>query len=202
MKSLDLLLKDAQGLHGKLCAGQVIGVRMAMAGCREVGISEPRTDRRLRVWVEIDRCATDAIQAVTGCKLGSRTLRFCDYGKMAATFLNTEARLAVRVAAREEARDLAARYAPGIADKREAELAAYLVMPEEELLLVQPVDVTLSRYDEPGHPLKRVRCEACGEGINDNREVSRDGRILCRPCAEGGYYRHIALASTDPRRTK
>ncbi|MBI3952989.1 MAG: TraR/DksA C4-type zinc finger protein [Chloroflexi bacterium] len=202
MKPLAELLKEAEGLHGKLCPGQVIGVRMAVVGCREIGISEPQQDRRLRVWAEIDRCATDAIQAVTGCKLGRRTLKFFDYGKMAATFLNTEAGRAVRVVARDDARELAGRYAPRVKDKQEAQLAAYLAMPESELFLVHPVAIALSPYDEPGHPLKRVRCQSCGEGVNDDREVYQDGRTLCRPCALGGYYRLLgpgeeAAASTE-----
>ncbi len=192
MKSLPELLKEAEHLHGRLCAGQVIGVRMAVVGCREVGIGEPQQDRRLRVWAEIDRCAIDAIQAVTGCKLGKRTLKFLDYGKLAATFLNTEDGRAVRVVAREESRELVGRYAPAAREKGEAQVAAYLVMPEEELLLVQAVAVDLSPYDEPGHPLKRVRCQSCGEGVNDNREVRRDGRVLCRPCAGAGYYRSLS----------
>lgn len=189
MKPLEELLREAEGLHGRLCPGQVIGVRMALLGCREVGIFEPKQDRRLRVWAEIDRCATDAVQAVTGCKLGKRTLKFFDYGKLAATFLNAETGQAMRVVAREDARETAARYASGIQNRSESQLVAYQIMPEQELFLVQGVAVELTAYDQPGHPLKRVRCQACGEGVNDNREVLRDGLVLCRPCAQGGYYR-------------
>jgi len=192
MKPLEDLFRDAQQMHGKLCPGQVIGVRMAVLGCASVGINDPQRDRRLRVWVEIDRCATDAVQVVTGCKLGRRTLKFYDYGKMAATFLNTESGRAVRVVARDDARSRVGAYAPGVGDKAEAQLAAYKVMPDQELFATMPVAVDLTTYDEPGHPLKRVFCDACGEGINDNREVQHDGRLLCRPCARGGYYRPLS----------
>jgi len=112
MRNLEELLKESAASHGHHCAGQVLGVRLAMAGCREVGIDEPKGCKKLVVLVEIDRCATDAIQAVTGCSLGKRTLKFLDYGKMAATFVNTETQLAVRVLAKDDARELARLYAP------------------------------------------------------------------------------------------
>src|SRR5574341_129572 len=115
------LLDETTKIHGHMCPGQVLGVRMAMAGCREVAIDEPRGSKKLIVYVEIDRCATDAIQAVTGCSLGKRSLKFLDYGKMAATFVNTETQKAVRVLARDEARSLAASYVDGAANRHEAE---------------------------------------------------------------------------------
>lgn len=75
------LLEEAVALHGHSCPGQVLGVRMAMAGCREVSIPLPRrAGKGLVVFVEIDRCATDAIQALTGVSLGKRTLKHMDYG--------------------------------------------------------------------------------------------------------------------------
>ena len=69
MESFDQLLAVSTAIHGHLCAGQVIGVRMAMAGLDRIGITDPKgVDRKkLYVLVEIDRCATDAIQSVTGC---------------------------------------------------------------------------------------------------------------------------------------
>src|SRR5579862_4532649 len=109
MESFDELLKLAEVAHGHLCAGQVLGVRMAMLGCMRLGIDEPRgRDRkRLVTFVEIDRCATDAIGVVTGCRLGKRALKFRDWGKMAATFIDLPSGRALRVAARESSKDLA-----------------------------------------------------------------------------------------------
>src|ERR1700683_612364 len=109
MESLDDLLQQAEIAHGHLCAGQVLGVRMAMLGCRRLGIAEPRgTDRkRLVTYVEIDRCATDAIGGVTGCRLGKRALKFRDWGKMAATFVDLATGRAVRIAAKESSKELA-----------------------------------------------------------------------------------------------
>src|ERR1700677_2978352 len=97
--NLDELLREAEVAHGHLCAGQVLGVRMAMLAMRELGVGDPRVrvlengelnpDRkRLVTFVEIDRCATDAIGVVTGCRVGKRALKLRDFGKMAATFVD------------------------------------------------------------------------------------------------------------------
>src|ERR687885_2371385 len=119
-ESMDELLEECGRLHGHLCAGQLLGVRMALLGCKLIGIEEPRgADRKsLIVWVEIDRCMTDAVSAVTGVRLGRRSLKFVDYGKVAATFLNTETKRAVRIVALESSRTLADERYPDIADKR------------------------------------------------------------------------------------
>ncbi len=104
MRPVSKLLEYSSPLHGHLCSGQVLGVRMAIVGCREIGIEEPRGCKKLLVYVEMDRCATDAIQALTGCSLGKRTLKFLDYGKMAASIINLETQKASRVLAKDNAR--------------------------------------------------------------------------------------------------
>ena len=185
---LEELLQQANTLHKHLCPGQVLGVRLAMLGCRAVGIEEPTRSKSLLVWVEIDRCATDAVTVVTGCRLGKRTLKFLDYGKVAATFLNLDTSEAVRVVARDDSRDAVRNYAPPDLDKKEAQLYAYRVMPDEELFTLAHVRVEVSDLDLPGRPLRRIACDDCGEGVNDGREVLRAGRTLCKPCAEGAYY--------------
>lgn len=184
------LLEESVRIHGHLCPGQVLGVRMSMVGLREVGISDPKGDDRknIIVFVEMDRCATDAVQSVTGCSMGKRTLKFMDYGKMAATFVNLNTGRAVRVLAREESRELAAARFPEISDRHKAQLEAYKVMPERDLFEAMEVAVELKPEDMPGRPLSRVQCEQCGEHVQDRREIQAGSRILCRPCAEGGYY--------------
>lgn len=191
MQTLEELLQEAVGFHGHLCPGQVLGVRMALAGCRAVNVVDPKGTRELIVYVEIDRCAADAIQSVTGCRLGKRTLKHVDYGKMAATFVNVATGLAVRVVAKESSRDLAHVYAPQAKTKSEAQLQAYQVMPEEELFSISSVGLQTLEEDLPGHPVSRVICESCGEGVNDRREVKRDGRTLCRACGAGAYYKTV-----------
>ncbi len=186
MRPFDELLQEAVTFHGHLCPGQVLGVRMAVAGCRALGVSEPKSaGKDLVVFVEIDRCATDAIQAVTGCSLGKRTLKHLDYGKMAATFVNVGAGAAVRVVARDDARGRVVAHAPGVTDPRKAQSAAYGIMPDAELLTLESVVI------EPGwldRRRVRVSCQLCGEGVNYGREVQSNGLTLCRPCFAGGYY--------------
>ena len=191
MRPLDELLERAAVLHGHLCPGQPLGVRMAIVGCRELGIEDPESAKRLVVYVEIDRCASDAIQAATGCQLGRRTLKHIDYGKMAATFLDTKTGRAVRVVALEESREQAWAYAPEAHDKDEAQRLAYARMPDQALFSVRDVRLTPPVEDLPGHPRGRVRCALCGEGINDGRQVERDGEALCRGCAFGAYYKEV-----------
>jgi formylmethanofuran dehydrogenase subunit E len=187
------LLSESVRIHGHLCAGQVLGVRMSMLGLREIGIFDPKGgDRKnIIVFVEMDRCATDAVQSVTGCSLGHRTLKFMDYGKMAAAFVNLATNKAVRIFAKDESRTLAKNYFPDIENKYTAQLEAYKIMSDEELFNVMQVRVTIRPEDMPGRPSRRVVCETCGEQVQDGREQYRDGRALCRPCADRGYYEHI-----------
>ncbi|HZT58244.1 MAG TPA: FmdE family protein [Pyrinomonadaceae bacterium] len=192
--TLDALLEECGRLHGHMCAGQLLGARMAVVGCREVGIEDPRgADRKkLVVWVEIDRCMADAVGAVTGVRLGKRSLKYFDYGKVAATFLNTETNMAVRVVALEESRALADARHLEIESKKERQFKTYREASDEELFKVERVAVEYKETDAPGRPLSRVRCARCGEGVNDGREVrGGDGLTLCRPCASGGYYRRL-----------
>lgn len=194
MEFVEELLEECGRLHGHLCAGQLLGVRMSLLGCRLIGIKDPRgADRKkLIVWVEIDRCMADAVGAVTGVRLGKRSLKFQDYGKVAATFLNTETGEAVRVVALDESRALADRRFPSIESKKERQFKAYREAADEELFKVARVKVSYTEMDAPGKPLSRLRCERCGEGINDGREVcTEDCATLCRPCALGGYYEEL-----------
>jgi len=192
VKTLDQYLSDAEQAHGHLCAGQVLGVRLAMLGLEKLGIEDPRgKDRkRLVTFVEIDRCATDAIAVVTGCRLGKRALKFRDWGKLAATFIDVESGKAVRIAARESSKALAREMHPEIESKNQQQMLAYREMSEQELFDVQNVKVELSPEEFPGFKGERIVCEQCGEGINFKREVRREGRILCRGCAGENYFTH------------
>ena len=193
MLSFDEHLREAEIAHGHLCAGQVLGVRMAMLGLGKLAIDDPRgKDRkRLVTFVEIDRCATDAIAVVTGCRLGKRTLKFRDWGKMAATFVDLETGSAVRIAARESSKERARAMHPEIEEKNRQQMLAYRDMAEDELFSVQGVQVDLPAEEFPGYKAGRVICAECGEGINFRREVVREGRRLCRACAGEAYFRVI-----------
>jgi formylmethanofuran dehydrogenase subunit E len=193
MKTLDQYLEDAAQAHGHLCAGQVLGVRLAMLGLRKLGLEEPEGADRKRIvtFVEIDRCATDAVMVVTGCRLGKRALKFRDWGKMAATFVDVETGKAVRVVARESSKDLARTLHPEIADKNKQQMQAYREMTDEQMFHTQWVHVELPAEEFPGYKGERVVCDHCGEGINFRREVRRGGKVLCRACAGERYYEPI-----------
>ena len=190
MADLEELLQESVKVHGHLCPGQVLGVRMSILGLKSIGIGDPKgRDRKsIIVFVEMDRCATDAVQSVTGCSLGHRTMKFMDYGKMAATFVNLETGKATRIIAREDSRDRAKEYCPGIGDKYAAQAQAYKVMADHELFGTMEVAIILRPEDMPGRPLGRVQCSRCGEHVQDLRERVIAGEVLCRPCAAGGYY--------------
>ena len=75
-----------------MCAGQILGLRLAIYGVNLLGHRRSHGDDRKRLvsFVEIDRCATDAVPIVTGCRLGKRALKFRDFGKVAATFCDLQ----------------------------------------------------------------------------------------------------------------
>ncbi len=184
------LLEESVKVHGHLCPGQVLGVRLSILGLKMINIEDPKGKNRkdFIVFVEIDRCATDAIQSVTGCSLGKRSLKFLDYGKMAATFLNQKTNKAVRILAKEESKNKAKNYFPEIENKYECQLEAYKIMPDDELFQCEEVRVDIPEEDMPGRPIARVRCDTCGEYVQDRREVKVDEKLLCKSCADGGYY--------------
>lgn len=190
IENFDNLLNESIRTHGHLCPGQVLGVRMSILGLRMIDIEDPKgKDRKsIIVFVETDRCMTDAVQSVTGCSLGHRTLKFFDYGKVAATFFNISRNVAVRIVAREDAKQNAKDYFPEIADKYKAQIEAYKVMPDDELFDVMEVSINIKAEDLPGKPLSRVQCSRCKEYIQDSREVVAPDAVLCKPCAEGSYY--------------
>jgi formylmethanofuran dehydrogenase subunit E len=191
MKTIDDLLEQHEKAHGSLCPGVLLGLRLSVLGCALVGIEDPRgVDRnKLVVWIETDRWLADAVEAVTGARLGKRTLKFLDYGKLAATFLNRETGKAVRIVALESSRRLADLRHPEIEDKYERQMRAYREAAEEDLFDVTDVEVQLREKDLPGHPRSRVICHKCGEGVNDGRQISLPDRItLCRSCVYGTYY--------------
>ena len=190
MKSLAEYEDLAAKAHGHLCAGQILGLRMALYGVRLLGLEDPasRDRKRLIAFVEIDRCATDAIPVVTGCRLGKRTLKFRDFGKVAATFCDLQEQRAVRVAARESAKARARQLHPEIENKNQQQMRAYRVMADEELFDIAWVRLNIAPEDLPGYKAARAICAQCGEAVSFRRETVRDARTLCRACAGESYY--------------
>ncbi|MBI5083471.1 MAG: TraR/DksA C4-type zinc finger protein [Acidobacteria bacterium] len=190
MKTFAEYEEQASQAHGHMCAGQVLGLRMAIHGLGLLGIDDPagKQRKRLVTYVEIDRCATDAIGVVTGCRLGKRALKFVDFGKMAATFCDLETGRAVRVSAKESSKQRASEVYPEIEDKNRQQMKAYRELPDADLFEVQWVRVIVGAEDLPGFTGPRVACAECGEGISFRREVEVAGRALCRSCAGQRYY--------------
>ncbi len=206
MQTFDALLREAEVAHGHLCAGQILGVRLAMLGCERLGIEDPKgADRkRLVTFIEIDRCATDAIGVVTGCRLGKRAMKFRDWGKMAATFVDLSAPLSpqgdtpvykgLRIAALESSKQRARELYPDIENKNQQQMLAYREMPDAELFSEEWVAVPIHPREMPGYKSGRITCEICDEGINYDRQVVREGKTLCESCAspETRYYRPLS----------
>ncbi len=190
LKSFEEYVSLAEQAHGHICAGQILGLRMALYGLRLLGLDDPlgKDRKRLVTFVEIDRCATDAIPVVTGCRLGKRALKFRDFGKVAATFCDLQRDRAIRVSARESSKQRAREMHPEIENKNAQQMRAYREMPDDELFTAQWVRVSLGAEELPGYKAPRVECAACGEGISFKREVRRDGRTLCKACAGERYY--------------
>lgn len=193
MKSFEEYLREAEQAHGHICAGQVLGVRLAMCGLRQLAIDDPtgKDRKRLVTFVEIDRCATDAVAVVTGCRLGKRALKFRDWGKMAATFVDVATGKAVRISARESSKALARQLHPEIENKNQQQMLAYREISDDDLFTMQWVKVDLPPEEFPGYKGARITCDQCGEGINFHREVRRGGRVLCRGCAGEAYYQPV-----------
>jgi formylmethanofuran dehydrogenase subunit E len=183
----DALEKSAQR-HSHLCPRQVLGVRVSMAAAAILGLEIPRSDKRLLVIAETDGCFASAIEAATGCSVGHRTLRIEDYGKIAATFVDTESEQAVRLAPRAGVRQAALAYLPDEASHYKRQLHAYQVMPDGELLSAQNVRLAVAVEAIISRPRVRATCDRCGEEVINEREIIRDGTTLCRACATMPYY--------------
>lgn len=179
MRTLDDDLTAAQEFHGHLCHGMVMGVRMARYACRVLGIAEPRAYRDLIVYVEMDRCASDAVSVVTGVTLGRRRLKWVDYGKLAATFVDLATGRAIRLAPQPDVPHASPDVNP---------IEFWKDWTDEQLFSCAPVKVKIPEEDLPGRPVRTVTCSSCGEKVQDAREVVTDGRPLCRSCAHGAYY--------------
>lgn len=180
-------VEKAKKIHGDVCPGLVIGTRLSLAGMKALGLDPSKRNRDLIAFVEVDRCMTDAVQAVTGCSLGHRNLKYHDYGKFAAVLYDLSTHRAVRVT-------------PNQNDKVVGDIIQHWKMaPVGDLVTIQEVEVSLKEEDLPGRPKSRLACSGCGEIIMDNRGITVGGKLLCRPCVEGAYYR---LVSRKGRSTK
>lgn len=182
MSDYELLFNKAKDFHGHACPGIVLGTRLTIAGLRELGMNPKEPIRNLIVFMEIDRCGTDAVQAITGCSLGHRSLKHKDFGKFAATFVDTKTGKAVRVSIHEKNRTEHDKL-----DPKEV-IKVLSKIPEEEILKIEHVMITIPKEDLPGFPVGKAVCSRCGEQISDSRQIVKNGKVLCRNCAGESYY--------------
>ena len=202
-QTLDHLLDLSAQRHRHLCPRQVLGVRIGLAGAAALGLDVPCPDKRLLVILETDGCFADGVEVATGCTVGHRTLRVEDYGKIAATFADVKTGRAVRVAPRLDARQKACEFAPDEKRHYFAQLQAYQVMPEADLLTFQTVVLNTSVEEIISRAGVRVNCDLCGEEIINEREVWVNGHVLCRSCAgqsyfkERGFEKHLLAPRTE-----
>lgn len=202
MGLFEQLLQESAQVHQHLCPRQVLGVRMGLAGGQWLELTVPQTDKWLLTIVETDGCVIDGLAVATGCRVGRRTMRVLDFGKVAATFVDTRTGRAVRIVPSSNSRYRAKAYAPETTNRWEAYLLGYQRMPEAELLDIQEVALTVSLEKILSKDGYRVHCDRCGEEIINEREVNRDGLTLCRPCAEGAYYQSLSFPLLLPEREK
>lgn len=186
--TLPTLLEQSSARHDHLCPRQVLGARIGLAGLAALGLAAPVSKKTALVIIETDGCFADGIEVATGATVGHRTLRVNDLGKLAATFVDVATGRAIRISPSPDARKKALRYAPDEARHYFAQLAAYQVMPDDELLRCQRVILTPSVQALVSKPLVRVSCSRCGEEIINERQVLVDGVPLCGTCAHQGYY--------------
>ncbi len=196
--TLSSLLETSLARHSHLCPRQVLGARIGLAGAAALNLAVPRTDKRLLIVIETDGCFADGLEAATGCTIGHRTLRVEDYGKIAATCVDVKTGRAVRIAPRLDVRERAYACVPDEPHHYFAQLTAYQVMPDRELLSIQPVQLTTPIKAVVSRAGVRVNCDLCGEEIINEREVVHDGATLCRSCAGQSYYQLIADFATTP----
>jgi len=192
--TLDLILKESARRHKHLCPRQVLGARMGLFAAELLEFELPRNDKRLLIIAETDGCAVDGLIAATGCRVGSRTLRILDFGKIAATFVDTCTEEMIRVFPQREVRLVAADYAPNASNKWEAMLLGYQVMPMSDLFVVQRVKLDMPLSEIISRPGRKAICEICGEEIINGREVVNNDVVQCIACAGKSYY-HCSAAS-------
>ncbi len=173
---LNALLDRCVAYHGHLCMGQVLGLRVAVKG---LALAAPKTPRDLIVAVENDRCVADAIQTVTGMRLGKRTLKFFNYGRMAATFLNCSTGKAFRVCVN---------FGHEKKVETEAEMRKVLELPDEKVVAWQAVRYIVPENEQPGLPKRVIVCSVCGEKVFDGKDLPGRKGPMCIACKKGAYY--------------
>lgn len=203
MPDLETLLEISSRNHDHLCPRQILGVRIGLAGLRALAFSEPPAKKRLLVILETDGCFADGVMAATACNVGHRTLRVEDYGKAAGTFVDTQTGQAIRVSPALDIREQAVACVPEEPRHYFAQMKAYRILPDEQMLTVTEVHLATPVEWIVSRPGVRVDCAVCGEEIMNEREIVRGGLALCHACAGKAYYHeNVPLPAIDVRLQK
>ncbi len=178
MKDFEFYLKKAGDYHGHICPGIALGTKMTLAAMKALELDPDVKNKNLIVYVEVDRCMTDAVQAITGCSLGHRSLKYTDYGKFAAAFINLDTGKALRASIRES-----------FNSSGPIEEVCWVIAQtaDSDLVVLQKVKISIPDMDLPGPPKHKSFCTNCGERIMDGREIIRNGKPICRACANDKY---------------
>jgi formylmethanofuran dehydrogenase subunit E len=185
---LNDLLHGCARLHHHLCPRQVLGVRMGMLAGRLHGLELPQDDKRMFVFMETDGCGADGVSVATGCWVGRRTMRMIDHGKLAATFVDTKTGRALRIHPHPLARERALVLLPQAQSRWHAQRDGYQHLSDADLLVAEPVELSVDLDEILGRPGSRLACQVCGEEIFNQREVAVEGSTLCRACAGDSYF--------------
>ncbi len=185
---LQAILQESSSHHSHLCPRQILGARLGLAGLSALGFEEPPAQKRLIVIIESDGCFADGLIAATACTIGHRTLRVEDFGKTAATFVDTETRQAVRVFPELDIREKAYAYVLNESRHYFAQMQAYQIMPDAEMFAFSPVSLNTSLEAIISRPGMRVNCDVCGEEVMNEREIRIGESNVCASCAGESYY--------------
>jgi formylmethanofuran dehydrogenase subunit E len=191
------LFEELSSRHKRVCPRQVLGLRMGLYAGELLEIELPQRDKRLLVIAETDGCALDGISLSTGCCAGRRTLRIEDYGKVAASFIDTHTGCGLRLSPRPGCREGALLYAPAAPDAWHAQRLGYQHMPAGELFSVQAVELSQPLEKILGAPGLKASCTVCGEEVINGRQVSTGTLVLCLPCSGISYYYPIGQSGTQ-----
>ncbi len=188
---IEALVAASSRTHGHLCPGQVVGVRMAILGLGLLGYPCPLPYPEIKNIVgvvEVERCLADAVATASGLRFGRGSLKLIDLGLLAASFGEISSGRAVRVLSNDRARDLAAEYAPNASSPQQAQIDAYMVMPNDELFDVSWIKLSIPAHKMPGVRPEKVACDQCGVLVRSGQIRVRQGRSLCPVCAGDAYF--------------
>ena len=181
LKSFDEYVVLAEQAHGHMCAGQILGLRMAIYGMKLLGLDDPtgarsqapgdlRRDRPLRHRRHSHRHRLPPGQA------RAQVPRFRQGG---GDLLRSEGRpRRARGGARKRPSSGRARCIRRSPTRTSSRCAPTARCRTRSCSTSQWVRVRLGPEEFPGYKGERVVCAECGEGINFKREVLRDGRVL------------------------